>query len=146
MKRFHDWFKLEFDTVYELADGSYTQRGMSTKMYLASAQQLRRHLTMHHTIEEQHIFPVLAQRMPSFREDEAHIKSHHGIHEGLDKLGILLEKYVADPTTYSPAEIRTCLDSWREVLFNHLDEEVEDLSATNMKKYWKLEELDMIPM
>ncbi|KAI0753935.1 hypothetical protein BC629DRAFT_1598539 [Irpex lacteus] len=119
---------------------------MSLKMYLASAQQLRRHLTMHHTIEEQHIFPVLALRMPSFKDDEAHIKSHHGIHEGLDKLGKLLQRYAEDPTTYSPTEMRQCLDSWREVLFRHLDEEVEDLSGPNMKKYWKLEELDRIPM
>lgn len=96
---------------------------------------------MHHTIEEQHIFPVLALRMPSFKDDEAHIKSHHGIHEGmcllssgtrqvliriigLDKLGKLLQRYAEDPTTYSPTEMRQCLDSWREVLFRHLDEEV----------------------
>jgi hypothetical protein len=39
-------------------------------------------LTMHHTIEEQHIFPVLATRMPTFGDNEAHLKSHHGIHEG----------------------------------------------------------------
>ena len=157
---------------------------MSTRTYLASAQQLRRRmslfilffsfssgiscaisgytasdsnfwgldLTMHHTIEERQIFPILAKRMPSFAEDEAHIKSHHGIHEGpyaewtanptvdpsqvqswhiviwptvgLDKLGVLLSKYSADQTTYNPTEMRECLDSWREVLFRHLDEEV----------------------
>lgn len=28
----------------------------------------------------------------------------------------------------------------------HLDEEVQDLSAENLKKYWTLEELDKIPM
>ena len=39
-------------------------------------------LTVHHTIEERHIFPVLAKRMPAFQNDEVHIKSHHGIHEG----------------------------------------------------------------
>ena len=43
-------------------------------------------LTVHHTIEERHIFPNLAKRMPSFKEDEQHIKSHHGIHEGRSAL------------------------------------------------------------
>lgn len=39
-------------------------------------------LTAHHTIEERYIFPVLAKRMPEFRDDEKHIKSHHAIHDG----------------------------------------------------------------
>jgi len=146
MSMFHDRFKLDFNNIYELADGSYTKRGMSTKMFLAEAQQLRRHLTMHHTIEETYIFPILAAKMPAFQNDERHVQSHHGIHEGLDKLGALLTKWNLEPSTYSPDEMRACLDGWREVLFRHLDEEVEDLSAANMKKYWKLEELDMIPM
>lgn len=103
-------------------------------------------LTMHHTIEERHIFPVLAKRMPAFQNDEVHLRSHHGIHEGLgsvwymfahlrlcllavfliglDKLAELLQKWNADPSTYSPTEMKECLDSWREVLFKHLDEEV----------------------
>ncbi|KAF7792317.1 hypothetical protein EIP86_003353 [Pleurotus ostreatoroseus] len=143
--RFHDYFKAEFELVYELADGSFTTRGMSTKMYLAEADDLRKHLTMHHTIEERHIFPLLAKRMPAFRNDEQHIKSHHGIHEGLDKLSVLLKKWNADPTKYSPDEMKACLDSWRDVLFRHLDEEVADLGGENMCKYWTLEEIDRIP-
>ncbi|KAI0342120.1 hypothetical protein BDW22DRAFT_238437 [Trametopsis cervina] len=143
----HAHTRIAVNTIYELADGSYTAHGMSTRAYLAEAQQLRRHLTAHHTIEEQRIFPVLATRMPKFANADgaAHIASHHAIHEGLDALGKLLAKYAADPTTYTPAEMRACLDGWRGVLFKHLDEEVEDLSAANMKKYWKLHEVDRIP-
>lgn len=93
-------------TVRQMADGSFNNRGLSLGLYLRHAEQFRYRtpvisyllncfanrfgvyhhlfveLTMHHTIEEQHIFPVLAKRMPSFRNDEAHLKSHHGIHEG----------------------------------------------------------------
>lgn len=122
-------------------------------------------LTLHHTIEERHIFPILAKRMPSFRNDEAHIKSHHGIHEGplrslmfkfevlefwewinsaavlitgLDKLGQLLHKWKVEPSAYSPQEMRESLDSWREVLFKHLDEEVCDRSRSiiRMRMTW----------
>jgi len=41
-------------------------------------------LTMHHTIEERYLFPILAKSMPQFAEngDGAHITSHQGIHEG----------------------------------------------------------------
>lgn len=35
---------------------------------------------MHHTIEERFIFPVLAERISTFKEE--HIESHKGIHDG----------------------------------------------------------------
>ncbi|KAK7692743.1 hypothetical protein QCA50_004376 [Cerrena zonata] len=146
MQNFHNHFKLEFNALYEMADGSFNKRGLSLGLYLRQAEQLQRQLTLHHTIEERHIFPILAKRMPSFRNDEAHIKSHHGIHEGLDKLAQLLHKWKVEPSAYSPQEMRESLDSWREVLFKHLDEEVNDLSGENMKKYWTLEEMDILPM
>ncbi|PCH43647.1 hypothetical protein WOLCODRAFT_132876 [Wolfiporia cocos MD-104 SS10] len=115
-------------------------------MYLRSASQLVKHLTMHHTIEEQYIFPVLATRMPAFRQGEAHISAHEQIHHGLDKLSALLAKWTVSPSTYNPSEMRACLDDWREVLFMHLDQEVDDLLGENMKKYWKLEEMDSMPL
>ena len=39
---------------------------------------------MHHTIEERHLFPILAKSMPQFADNGGggHITSHHGIHEG----------------------------------------------------------------
>ncbi|KAI0743520.1 hypothetical protein C8Q80DRAFT_1181703 [Daedaleopsis nitida] len=144
MTYFHDHFKQEFNALYELADGSFTKRGMSLPMYLRLATQLAKGLTVHHTIEERHIFPVLAKRMPMFQDNDVHLKSHEGIHHGVDELTKKVRKWFDEPSTYSPEEMRTCLDSWREVLFNHLDQEVKDLSGENMKKYWTLEEVDRI--
>ncbi|KAI0733188.1 hypothetical protein C8Q72DRAFT_950055 [Fomitopsis betulina] len=146
MQTYHSHFKVEFDKIYKLADGSFNDRGMPLQMYLRICDQLVKHLTAHHTIEERYIFPVLAKRMPEFRDDEKHLKSHHGIHDGLDRLSALISGWSKDAKTYSPVEMRSCLDSWRTILFEHLDEEVRDLSAENMQKHWKLEELDQIPM
>ena len=39
-------------------------------------------LTVHHTIEERHIFPILAKRMAMFQNDDVHLKSHEAIHHG----------------------------------------------------------------
>lgn len=41
-------------------------------------------LTMHHTIEERHIFPVLAKRIPKFAHtaEAGHVDSHRAIHDG----------------------------------------------------------------
>ncbi|KAF9268946.1 hypothetical protein L218DRAFT_892602 [Marasmius fiardii PR-910] len=165
MNSLHQWFKDECqissllypsdllrlriiidNTLYELADGSFTKRGWSLSLYLDSARRLNQHLTMHHTIEERHVFPMLAIKMKEFADDSEHLKSHKGIHEGMDRLQELVKKYKKDPSTYSPEEMRACLDSFRDVLFNHLDQEVADLKGENLKKYWSLEELEEMNM
>ncbi|KAJ7178520.1 hemerythrin HHE cation binding domain-containing protein [Mycena crocata] len=148
MASFHGYFKQEFNTIYELADGTFERRGLSLSLYLEMAKRFNSHLTMHHTIEERHIFPILAKRMPEFStETEAgHIDSHKGIHHGLEELATLVYKFKKEPSTYSPTEMRACLDSFRQVLFTHLDQEVQDLQGSNMKKYFTLEELESIPM
>ena len=46
---------------------------------------------------------------------------------GLLNLEKLVDKWTEAPSTYSPTEMRACLDAFREVLFHHLDEEVGDL-------------------
>ncbi|KAE9411440.1 hypothetical protein BT96DRAFT_870148 [Gymnopus androsaceus JB14] len=141
MNSFHEGFKLEFNTLYELSDGSFNDRGLSLGLYLQSAKRFNDHLTMHHTIEETYLFPILGQRMNQFSksaEDAAHIASHRGIHEGLDKLKALVSRFKVEPSSYSPTEMRACLDSFREVLFTHLDQEVEDLRGENLKKYFTL--------
>ncbi|KIY73083.1 hypothetical protein CYLTODRAFT_387548 [Cylindrobasidium torrendii FP15055 ss-10] len=146
MSMFHDHFKHEFTSLYEMADGSFSKRGLNLGLYLQTARQFEHYLTVHHTIEERHIFPVLAKKMPAFQHNEEHLKSHEGIHDGLEKLKTLLHKWKLDPKSYSPEEMRGCLDGFREVLFRHLDDEVKDLGAENMKKYWTLDEVARIPM
>jgi hypothetical protein len=39
-------------------------------------------LNGHHGIEEAYVFPVLAQRMPNFANDERHKNAHKVIHKG----------------------------------------------------------------
>lgn len=106
------FFSSEVNTILisaKLADGTFTKRGMSLTAFLNKANELihckssnlsriiRRHiliatanhltadLTIHHTIEERHIFPVLAKRMPMFamENDGVHLESHKGIHHGV---------------------------------------------------------------
>jgi hypothetical protein len=37
---------------------------------------------MHHAIEEQNIFPILAQKMTVFHHNAAHLDEHAAIHAG----------------------------------------------------------------
>lgn len=143
------------------ADGGFHKQGMSLNRFLRQAQELASHLDMHHRIEEAHIFPVLAKKMPQFkagaREGGEHLESHRKIHAGefyilvcvrtltgtgLDKYEAYLEKCLADSSKYSASELREILDSFREVLFRHLDEEVHDLGAESMRAAgWTLAEI-----
>lgn len=50
---------------------------------------------------------------------------------GLSNLEKLVEKWTEAPSTYSPTEMRECLDGFREILFHHLDEEVGGLIHSN---------------
>ncbi|KAI5822690.1 hypothetical protein K523DRAFT_287772 [Schizophyllum commune Tattone D] len=131
------------DELYDLADGSFSKKGWNLNLYLRSALSFIDHLNMHHTIEERFWFPYLAKRMPQFSHKDRgeHVVSHEGIHKGLEDLSTLVRKYRTDNTSYSPEEMRACLDSFKDVLFKHLDQEVEDLKVANLKKYWKYEEL-----
>jgi hemerythrin-like domain-containing protein len=109
---------------------------------------------MHHHIEEAYVFPVLAQKMPEFRaelgiDEDGERKSgkaelltqHEAIHEGL----VGFEAYVRacrDGKEELDWEVlRGKMESWGDVLWRHLDEEVHTLRAENMKKYWSIEEM-----
>nr|XP_031860142.1 uncharacterized protein CI109_004507 [Kwoniella shandongensis]KAA5527214.1 hypothetical protein CI109_004507 [Kwoniella shandongensis] len=151
MDMFHNHFRYEFNRVYTLADGGFHKEGMTLPRFLREAQQLSQHLDMHHRIEETYIFPVLAKKMPQFkqggRESGEHLKKHKKIHDGIDKYDKYLKEGLANPSKYDAAELRAILDGFREVLFSHLDEEVKDLGAESMKAAgWTLDEIRRVPM
>ncbi|KAG7562986.1 hypothetical protein FFLO_01544 [Filobasidium floriforme] len=149
MERYHNHFKHNFHAIYQNAD-KYPKGGPSLRRFLQESQGLYRSLDMHHRIEEAYFFPLLAKRMPQFkagaRESGEHLKSHKAIHDGIETYASLLLKYASDPSTYSPEELRGNMDSWREVLFRHLDEEVEDLGWKRMREAgFTLEEIRAFP-
>ncbi|KAG8965007.1 hypothetical protein FRC03_001035 [Tulasnella sp. 419] len=130
------------NSIYFLkrADGKFT----TVTSFMSMAQYFVTHLTMHHTIEEKMYFPLLAERMDAFKKGEKHINSHNQIHEGLDRLSALIKRFRGEPALYSPGEFRACLDSFREVLFNHLDEEINDLDPQEFKRHWTIDEMETI--
>ncbi|KAL1696373.1 hypothetical protein GGG16DRAFT_43634 [Schizophyllum commune] len=131
------------DLALQLADGSFVTMGWSLPLYLRSAAQFSMQLQNHHDIEEAWWFPYLGKRMPEFSHNDRgeHVRSHELIHKGLDDLNKLVSKWARDNSSYNGAEMRACLDSFREGLMKHLDDEVKDLKGENLKKYWKFEEL-----
>lgn len=104
------------------------------------------HLSTHHSIEEHHIFPLLAKKMPEFRKKEELLKQHRDIHVGMDKLEAYLNDCRRGEADFSLAEMKKLMDSFGAVLWAHLDDEVRTLGAENMRKYWTLEEMRRLPM
>lgn len=103
-------------------------------------------LEVHHSIEEQSIFPILARKMPEFKREVHLLQQHKEIHKGMDRL----EVYVADCRSGEKElrldEMKKVMDSFGKVLWDHLDDEVRTLGAENMRKYWSPEEMRRLPI
>ena len=101
---------------------------------------------MHHDIEEMHIFPVLAQRMDAFKPGSAPLEQHKQIHAGLDKLEAYMKDCKRGKIDLERSKVRDILDGFGKVLWTHLEEEVKELGAQNMARYWSKEEIARLPM
>lgn len=96
---------------------------------------------MHHDIEEEHIFPVLGARMPGFQANGFAKQQHRLIHAGLDKLQEYLQACRTGERDLQRSEVHEIMESFGGVLWKHLDAEVEELRAQNMRKYWTLKDM-----
>jgi hemerythrin-like domain-containing protein len=128
--------------MHNACQNSKRPSGMSLRQFLNYSLEFCEYLTMHHDIEEQRVFPLLAEKMPIFRHNEDMKNHHKQIHSGLTKL----EKYVQEcregEREYRAAEMCKIMDDFNDVLWTHLDEEVVQLGAENMRKFWTLEEMN----
>ena len=120
--------------------------GMSIRQYLGLGLNFVRSLTTHHNIEEAYVFPMLAEKMPKFREQDHLKKQHEKIHEGLD----VFEKYLHECTSGERelrlSELGEIMNSFGNVLWEHLDDEVNELRADNMRKFWTRDEMRHLDM
>jgi hemerythrin-like domain-containing protein len=146
MDHFHSNFRMTWNVLYTACETQKRPRNMSIKQFLSMGQQFCHHLTVHHTIEEQHIFPVLAQKMPAFRKELELLTQHKQIHKGLDKFEKYLEECGSGERELRMGEMKEILDTFGTVLWQHLDDEVKQLGAENMRKYWTAEEIRRMPM
>lgn len=86
-------------------------------------------------IEEVHIFPILAKKMPEFQmKSGEHLEEHQHIHDGMDRMKSYIAKCKAKPTEYSATEFQKLLASWGPVLFYHLNAEVKTLHRDNLRR------------
>jgi hemerythrin-like domain-containing protein len=146
MDYYHNHFRHTWTTLMTACETNKRPAGMSIKQFLSLGEQFAAGLTMHHGIEERHIFPVLAKKMPAFRKELELLTQHKQIHAGLDRLEEYLGECRRGERELRLGEMKVVLEGFGEVLWRHLDDEVEQLGAENMRKYWTLKEMREIPI
>ncbi|KAF2838884.1 hypothetical protein M501DRAFT_935415 [Patellaria atrata CBS 101060] len=145
MDQFHNHFRHTWNMLYNACTNNKRPAGMSIRQFLAMGSQFCGQLTMHHDIEEMHIFPHLGRKMPAFRNKGIAKEQHKQIHAGLEKLEDYLNKCRSGERELRLDEMKGIMDGFGAVLWKHMDDEVVQLGAENMRKYWTLEELRQIP-
>ncbi|KAF8421695.1 hypothetical protein EV426DRAFT_637731 [Tirmania nivea] len=111
MNSFHNHFRVSWNELY-------ATRG-SHHLSLRAASRFLDTLTMHHNIEETYVFPRLATH----------------------KLEAYLGDYEKGVRDLRMEEVQMLMDSWKDVLWTHLDREVEELGAEKMRQYWSIQEM-----
>ena len=162
MEWFHNNFRNTWKVLYGACSSGKRPANMSMRQFLNTGSEFAHHLTMHHTIgihppqmsaidlmkvvEELHIFPVLAQRMPAFKEEVELLTQHKHIHDGLEKFEAYINDCKAGKRDMRMDELKEIMDSFGTVLWAHLQDEIDQLSVENMRKYWSLDEVRRLPM
>ncbi|MCJ1229214.1 hypothetical protein MMC12_005879 [Toensbergia leucococca] len=146
MEYFHNHFRQTWKLLYSACSSGKRPSNMSLRQFIATGLQLCQHLEAHHSIEEQHIFPVLARKMPAFRKELELLSQHKEIHKGLEKLEKYMEECQGGERELRLEEMKSILDTFGDVLWAHLDDEVKELGAENMRKYWSIAEMRRMPM
>lgn len=141
MDAYHNHFRHTWTMLYKAASSGARPAGMSMRQYLANGMQLCRSLTMHHTIEEQYVFPELATRMPIFGDHDQLINQHHAIHEGIEKMEAYIKDCLYGDKELRMGEMKSIMDTFGDVLWTHLDLEVKQLQADSMRRYWTKQEI-----
>ncbi|OAP62933.1 hypothetical protein AYL99_02160 [Fonsecaea erecta] len=141
MEAYHNHFRYTWNMLYKTCTSGSRPAGMSLRGFISQGLHLCHALTIHHTIEEQHVFPELAERMPAFGPHDHLITQHEQIHVGLEKLEQYLDACRSGEKELRLPELKEIMDSFGEVLWAHLDDEVRMLGAENMRKYWSKDEI-----
>jgi len=117
---------------------------MSLGQFLSLANQFCTGLQYHHDLEEAQMFPLLARKMPAFQKEYEMPSQHRQIHAGLVQLKRFVEECKSGEQDFRFSEMKRIMDTFGEVLWQHLDEEVQQLGAENMRKYWTLAEMESL--
>ncbi|CAO1612952.1 unnamed protein product [Sympodiomycopsis kandeliae] len=175
MLPFHENFRRSYASIQQVLPLSQSLSKRDLEVLLARGDQLCHHLEMHHHIEETYIFPLLAEKMPSFAMGESHRGEHQVMHDKLEEFQSYIKrvaqllnsgpgkKALSDGAgqpipedssrkpwpkeIYDGEKMKQIVDELGQALFPHLKAEEESLKAKSMRAHgWTEAEINRIPM
>lgn len=156
MDIYHTHFRETWKMLHNACTSGGRPQNMVLREFLQEGLQFCKLLTIHHGLEEQHLFPVLATKMPEFQTPSQRkrsgvknadggakelIRQHQVIHEGMDGFEAYLQSILGGENELDLRKMKEQMDSWGGVLWQHFDEEVETLGAENMRRYWTVDDM-----
>eukprot|EP01112_Ceratiomyxa_fruticulosa_P012424 TRINITY_DN3439_c0_g1_i1.p1 TRINITY_DN3439_c0_g1~~TRINITY_DN3439_c0_g1_i1.p1 ORF type:complete len:167 (-),score=30.02 TRINITY_DN3439_c0_g1_i1:249-749(-) len=142
MKYFHDHFAEQFFDIYKYAD-CFQSKDYTLNEFIRYSLSFTSFLHKHHSIEESFLFPLLAKKMPAFAKDRP--DEHAAIFAKVQHYDDYLKECKRNEGLYDPKKLREIMDTFKDILFHHMNAELECLEGGNMKRYWTKEELLNFP-
>ena len=136
---YHTMLRSTWDKLYRGTEPGATEPPPATLIGLGL--HFCAHLQTHHDIEEAYWFPRLGEKMEGFRPGHFASEQHKEMHKGLEILRPHLEECRRGQRVLDRGQVRQILDSFGGVLWQHMDDEVSELRAENMIKYWSRDEM-----
>jgi len=137
MVRAHFTFKAGYDSILKHLDNPPTD---DLGNFLGYCQSWAGAIDQHHGHEEHLLFPFLNQKLDFSNE----VEQHKLIHGALDAVIDSIRAAEADPATFDAAKLKSLMETLREPLFAHLDEEVEHIAPANTKVFEAQDLMDLM--
>lgn len=83
--------------------------------------------------------------MPGFRPDGFAKAQHAELHKGLDVMQAYVHGVHRGEYPLRREGLRRIMDSFGDLLWSHMDEEVVELGAENMSRFWSKDEVARLP-
>ncbi|KAI9031111.1 hypothetical protein DFJ74DRAFT_654655 [Hyaloraphidium curvatum] len=145
MDMFHEHFRRTWAYLHGACTAGSRPPGVSIREFLSAGLGFLENLEGHHDIEEYYVFPALARRIPEFSSAGVLTAQHGEIHAGMDRMKALLEACRKGERELRLSELKEVMDSFGPALMRHLDQEVRLLEPENLSRYYRVDELGLIP-
>ncbi|EEH07733.1 conserved hypothetical protein [Histoplasma capsulatum var. duboisii H88] len=144
----HNEFRVSWTKLYDACVANELPKDMSLEQFIQLGTEFCNNLEIHHSLEEAWVFPILGQRMPAFKDEHKKVEllvQHTHIHTGLTNLLEYLSACKEGKKEFALEDLKAVMDGFREILWVHMDNEVDELRPDKLRKYWSLEEIMAMP-
>ncbi|KAJ6624193.1 hypothetical protein B0H10DRAFT_749542 [Mycena sp. CBHHK59/15] len=128
MANTHETYKLAYNTIVPHLDKPPLD---DLDNFLGYCRAWATSIVGHHDSEEAVLFPFLNSRLDFSSELEQHVV----VAEGLTGIINYIDQSRADHSAFDGAKLKRMMETLHDLLFEHLDEEVQDLAPEKLKVF-----------